>query len=405
MEQPHYILQLLDERQITLPADKVDIYPAIADQLGDLELGGTIVLNYGDPAALYLVLTTDVTKISTDIETFLKIIRTVDYLRSDDILQTLLTQLKNMFYTSSTLLQLKEQKVLIKQLILSFLSPIQYMFLSIINSFSTDYALVIPTDFKARKQAIFSPDLSYIALYGEFEHEHETRINIYNQGQNVALINIGQENLRRPLSKSSAVTNEGDIYETELSQFPVDAKQIFKRDAQNWATTTEYINTTETNYVIGQLALDAQRLLLTSLIDRLIITANPQSPQLITGYKRADIKSWHYIINNDQRTIDTPLFSPNIHWAIAHIAEDKYDFIRLDGITNRSMVKLENMRKLVIPTTFMPVPNYPQFGYVLFSQSEDTVAIISNIFEKGQTPNFSVIVATKAGIIKDCQNL
>ncbi len=98
----NYILQLADGRKLQYPADDINFYPTIAENIENLKILGAdpdtiIILGYPDPEYLYKVLTTNYLETNYKLDEFVRITNAVDFLGNDQILEKMMTFLLKMF--------------------------------------------------------------------------------------------------------------------------------------------------------------------------------------------------------------------------------------------------------------------------------------------------------------------
>ena len=208
----NYIIQLSDNREITLSSNDISLYPHIQGQIDDLA-GNTIVLIYPDAEALYLVLTRAIEKYDHDLDIYIRLIGAVDYLGNDIITNNMIQNFLLWFDTPQKLAQLKPQKQRIKDLIgqlsvttlWKFIEPYQGFQLKYIS----DQKLLTTID-------AISPNLDYTVSF----EEKSPNIYVFKQGQEIMFI----KSELKPIHM--AISDNGDVYIVETTA--EDKTQIIK---------------------------------------------------------------------------------------------------------------------------------------------------------------------------------
>ncbi len=203
-----YNIQLSNNQTITIDQNLVQLYPSIQDQLGDLAPGGTVFLNYDDPEALYIVLSTDYLHTGHSPETYIRLIKAIDYLGNDKLLDTTLRTILQWFETTNVLSVLKQNKNEVRRL-MGILSDTElWRMLELYHLFQLVYTL----DLETLDKPIISDDLNYVMIIPE--------VIIFNNGIEVFRSTMGEQ-YRLRLDDISIITNNEDIYTIEppLNQF------------------------------------------------------------------------------------------------------------------------------------------------------------------------------------------
>ncbi len=203
-----YNIQLSNNQTITIDQNLVQLYPSIQDQLGDLAPGGTVFLNYDDPEALYIVLSTDYLHTGHSPETYIRLIKAIDYLGNDKLLDTTLRTILQWFETPNVLSVLKQNKNEVRRL-MGILSDTElWRMLELYHLFQLAYTL----DLETLDKPIISDDLNYVMIIPE--------VIIFNNGIEVFRSTMGEQ-YRLRLDDISIITNNEDIYTIEppLNQF------------------------------------------------------------------------------------------------------------------------------------------------------------------------------------------
>ena len=204
-----YIIKLVDGKTITLSRDSIELYPHIQDQLGDLA-GNTLVLNYKDAEALYTILTTDFLEQEHSPDMYIRLIRAVEYLGNENMLDTMLKILLPWFYDPDILLKLKQDKDSFKKLMNKLSVPVLWQILQFFTVLEFEYQ---GGEFIGRGEVgATSDDLNYIVIEGPKNNKME----IWHKGQLVKeLPQVLSGNKEGP-----SITNNGDIYYVDRAVYP-----------------------------------------------------------------------------------------------------------------------------------------------------------------------------------------
>ncbi len=203
-----YTIQLSNDQTVTIDQNLVQLYPTIANQLGDLAPGNNIVLAYDDPAALYTVLSTDYLHTGHSLETYVRLVKAVDYLGNDKLLDKTLKTIIQWFDTSDVLSVLKQNKDEVKRLMKSLRDTEQWRMLELYTPVRPVYSFDGENTNYINLEYIVSDNLDYIFIIPT-EHIFNKGLEVYRAKERM----IGQYGSQYG---SIVITNDENIYIVEL---------------------------------------------------------------------------------------------------------------------------------------------------------------------------------------------
>ncbi len=115
-----YIIQLSNNKQLTISSEVAQYYPTIQDIIEYIEdVDAPIPLIYDDSDALYQVLTTQYIKKEHQLDEYIRLIKAVDFLGNHEVMVNMAKTLRHMFESPQEIESFKPHKDIIKSLILS----------------------------------------------------------------------------------------------------------------------------------------------------------------------------------------------------------------------------------------------------------------------------------------------
>ena len=212
MSYDNYFIKLNDGREdIIIPANLINVYPIIQDQIIDL-VGNELALAYADGQALRIVLTTDFLKQGYGPDMYIRLINAMSYLGNDDIVNIMLKTIVNWFDTPNILLQLKQNKEAVKNLMGTLAVPVLWQILQFFQVLRMAYEI----DFNGRGVIIVaSNDLNYIAVESEIDNDF---VEIWYKNQKVSQLDYISD-------IGHVIKDNGDYYYLDTYE---DSKKIIK---------------------------------------------------------------------------------------------------------------------------------------------------------------------------------
>ena len=200
----NYTVKLSDDKKLSLSADTIALYPTIQDQIGDIS-GNTLCLSYPDTEALYLTLTTNFKQSDHDIDMYIRLIGTVDYLGNDSIVDNMIQKFLTWFDDPNKLANLKQQKQHVKYLLSNLSVTTLWKFIEPYQKFCIQY--IFDRNGLTSLDAI-SPNLDYIVSCDKKSPD----VYIFKQGREIMFT----KSALKPIHM--AISDDGDIYMVEVTR-------------------------------------------------------------------------------------------------------------------------------------------------------------------------------------------
>ena len=118
MADKNYIIQLSDNRQLSIPQQYIQFYPTINNIVTESPFFNpehAILLLYDDSDALYKVFTTPIQQESHTLDMYVRLSNAIDYLGNDDVLNQFMTSLVAIFNDRNIIESFKADKEHIKE--------------------------------------------------------------------------------------------------------------------------------------------------------------------------------------------------------------------------------------------------------------------------------------------------
>ncbi len=212
----NYILQLADGRKLQYPADDINFYPTIAENIENLKILGAdpdtiIILGYPDPEYLYKVLTTNYLETNYKLDEFVRITNAVDFLGNDQILEKMMTFLLKMFNDPLIIEQYRPNKEKIKDVMFKLNNGPIHWLLQSTRKLNLDYHFQLMINNEEYDIAI-SDDLSYVAIWGWTSRTQNTGLKFINIYKNGNIIKSMTDLPNRAIPDKLIINNNGTIY-------------------------------------------------------------------------------------------------------------------------------------------------------------------------------------------------
>ena len=209
-----YIIELTDKQIVPLTHNKAMAYDTIINIINSIasECGEPISLHYDDSEALYLALTTNVFTTNYKFGLLLRIIKAIDFLGSDNILNGVLVKLGLIFQQKKFLATISPMKNKVQELLMGLPETIIHRFFELVNIPVIEYTSQID-DYSRR--LIVSDDLNrfvVVEFITDLMSNDMIRYKMYNNGLYCRRFTISNEHCTNRSISKWALSNDGNLY-------------------------------------------------------------------------------------------------------------------------------------------------------------------------------------------------
>ncbi len=176
------------------------------------EPGEPISLHYDDPYALHIVLTSDKICGPGDIGTYIRIIKAIDFLDNDEVLNIVLVGLEKLFEDDTFIATIRPMKYYVQGLLMGLPATISHRFFELVNILVTEYTCEIDN---YSGNLIVSDDLDRFVVIERTGIM--LKYNMYNKGICYRRFIISpSHDTNEPVGKW-ALSNDGNLYAATIN--------------------------------------------------------------------------------------------------------------------------------------------------------------------------------------------
>ncbi len=214
-----YIIKLSDDQIVPVAHDVAMSYDTIKNVIDNIvgEPGELIALHYNDSEALYLVLATNIFITKNEFDVFIRIIKAVDFLGNDNILNRVLVKLGQMFEQEEFLATIRPMKDRVQELLMGLPETIIHRFFELVNIPVIEYTSQID---KYNERLIVSDDLNHFVVVECINDEREDeriKYDMYNKGLCYRGFTVNHSHNVDDAIGKWALSNDGNLYAATIN--------------------------------------------------------------------------------------------------------------------------------------------------------------------------------------------